>query len=313
MNRSQGDRGPLSAGTGPDRVARLAALVIPGLVLVACSLAPGLALPAATDPAAARRHAAAVLEAWSAAAEQAGGAARVSPVGELTTRIGDWEPAVADRNARALAAGAVLTDSPLPDDAPAEGEVTWPDGTTTRVPLLQAQQAIVAIGTSTAPTCPDCGFLLATSARLVSGPIQTTRGPAIAPLWEFTLQDTAVRLTRVAIGNAPTAVPPEADPALGLAIEAAGGSVTGTDLTVAFTGSPEPGSQPCGEDYTGEAIESELAVVVIVTRHPHVGGAVSCTAEGARRTATATLAAPLGDRAVLDFQAGAPVPLALAP
>jgi len=56
----------------------------------------------------------------------------------------------------------------------------------------------------------------------------------------------------------------------------------------------------CGEDYTAEAIESELAVVVIVTRHPHLTiGA--CSAVGARRTATAMLAAPLGDRVVLDL------------
>jgi hypothetical protein len=34
---------------------------------------------------------------------------------------------------------------------------------------------------------------------------------------------------------------------------------------------------------------------------------------GARRTATVTLAAPLGDRVVLDLQQGTPVPVALAP
>ncbi len=34
---------------------------------------------------------------------------------------------------------------------------------------------------------------------------------------------------------------------------------------------------------------------------------------GARRTAMATLAAPLGDRVVLDLQQGTPVPVVLAP
>ena len=70
--------------------------------------------------------------------------------------------------------------------------------------------------------------------------------------------------------------------------------------------------KPCGDDYTAEAVESDLAVVVIVTRHPHatIG---ACSAVGARRTATATLAAPLGDRVVLDLQTGAPVQVVLAP
>ena len=70
---------------------------------------------------------------------------------------------------------------------------------------------------------------------------------------------------------------------------------------------------PCGEDYTAEAVESDLAVVVIVARHPHAALFEACSAVGARRTATATLAAPLGDRAVLDLQTGTPVPVVLSP
>ena len=71
---------------------------------------------------------------------------------------------------------------------------------------------------------------------------------------------------------------------------------------------------PCGEDYTAEAVESELAVVVIVTRHPHTPPfGEACSAVGARRTATATLAAPLHDRVVLDLQQGTPVPVVQVP
>ena len=122
---------------------------------------------------------------------------------------------------------------------------------------------------------------------------RTTRGPATAPIWEFTLQGTDVKVTRVAIAN-PVVVAPQVDedPNLGLAVDAASGSVGRNELTVAFVGAPDPGNLPCGEDYTAEAVEPDLAVVVIVTRHPHsppFGGA--CSAVGARRTATATLAA----------------------
>ena len=102
------------------------------------------------------------------------------------------------------------------------------------------------------------------------------------------------------------------DPPVGLAIDSASGTVGGRQLTVAFVGAPLPGDQPCGEDYTAEAVESDLAVVVIVTRHPHVTiGA--CTAVGAPRTATLALAAPLGERTVLEVQQGRPVPVTLTP
>ena len=211
-------------------------------------------------------------------------------------------------------AGMVASVSPLAEDAPPDGKVTWQDGTTSKVPLMSAQQAIVAMESTTEAPCADCTMLLVTDARLTSGPIQTTRGPATAPIWEFTVDGTAVKVTRIAIANPVVVAPDEGGWGLGLAIESASGSVDGRELTVAFTGSPNPGHMACGEDYTAEAVESDLAVVVIVTRHPHVAPlGEACSAVGARRTATATLAAPLGDRVVLDLQQGTPVPLAIAP
>ena len=142
----------------------------------------------------------------------------------------------------------------------------------------------------------------------------TSRGPATSPMWEFTVLSTAVKVSRVAIADPVVVAPDEVGSSLGVAIDSASGTVGGNELTVAFVGAPDPGSMPCGEDYTAESVESDLAVVVIVTRHPHsppFGGA--CSAVGARRTATAMLAAPLGDRVVLDLQRGTPVPVVLAP
>ena len=269
-------------------------------------------LPRATDWAAARQRAQAVLSKWADAMAAAGANATVTPVGELTGQVGDWEEAVGDNNKRALMAGMVASTNPLSEEAPPDGEVTWQDGTTTKVPLLAAQQAIVAIENTSEAACSDCSMLLVTDARLTSGPIQTTRGTATAPIWEFTVQGTTVKVTRVAIANPVVVAPDEVGSELGLSIDSASGSVGGTELTVAFVGAPDPGDKPCGEDYTAEAVESDLAVVVIVTRHPHLTlGA--CSSVGARRTATATLAAPLGERVVLDLQQGTPVPVALAP
>ena len=278
---------------------------------VGVSASPSAA-PGATDPSAAHQRAQAVLSAWAGAVAAAGEHATVTPVGELTGQIGDWEEAVGDNNKRALMAGMVASARPLSEEAPPAGEVSWQDGTTTKVPLLSAQDAIVAIESTTAAPCTDCTMLLLTAAELTSGPIQTSRGPATAPIWEFTVQGTNVRITRVAIANPVVVAPDEVGSQLGLAIDSASGPVSGSELTVAFVGAPDPGDKPCGEDYTAEAVESDLAVVVIVTRHPHatIG---ACSAVGARRTATATLAAPLGDRVVLDLQTGAPVPVVLAP
>ena len=277
------------------------------MTLAGCAFAPG-----ATDPAAARQRAQTVLSAWAEAVAAAGDGASVTPVGELTGQVGDWEEGVGDNNKPALMAGLVASVGPLSEESPPDGEVAWEDGATAKVPLLSAQEAIVAIESTAAAPCPECAVLLVTDARLTSGPIQTTRGPATAPIWEFTVQGTAVKVTRVAIANPVVVAPDEGGWGLGLAIDSASGSVDGTELTVAFVGAPNPGNMPCGEDYTAEAVESELAVVVIVTRRPHLTiGA--CTSAGARRTAAATLAAPLGNRVVLDLQQGTPVSVEMAP
>ena len=262
------------------------------------------------------RQAHTALTRWSDAVAAAGGPSRVVLVGELTGQIGDWELDVGDNNKRALYAGMVEAPDGLPGEQPSDGEIRWPDGTTEAVPVLSAQQAVSAIrDTATAP-CSDCTMMQITAATLANASIETSRGPATGPVWEFTLQGTAVKVTRVAIADAIAVMPPPwdaNDPAVGLAIDSATGTVGGSELTVDFVGAPEPGDTPCGEDYTTEAVESDLAVVVIVIRHPNMPLFGGCTAAGARRTATVELAAPLGDRAVLDVQQGLPVPVTVTP
>jgi hypothetical protein len=162
---------------------RYALVLLATMAMGGCAVAPG-----ATDPAAAHQRAQAVLSAWAQAVSAAGGRAAVTPVGDLTGQIGDWEVAVGDNNKRALMAGMVASSSPLSEAAPPDGEVTWQDGATATVPLLSGHDAIVAIESTTGAPCSDCTMLLVTDARLTSGPIQTSRGPATAPIWEFTLQ-----------------------------------------------------------------------------------------------------------------------------
>ena len=84
-----------------------------------------------------------------------------------------------------------------------------------------------------------------------------------------------------------------------------------THLTIHFVGSPDPGSEPCGVDYTARAVESADAVSVTVTAHPHGGGG-GCAAIGASRTASVELSRPLADREVIDARQRVPVPVTTA-
>ncbi len=255
-----------------------------------------------------------VLENWSAAVKASGGRPAVVPVGSLTGQVGDWEEPFGDNAKRALMAGLVTASAGLTATSPATATVTWADGSTAPVRVIGAQDALAAIGRSPEPgaTCSDCVALEVVSATLVIAPITTTRGPATGPVWEFAMKGTAVRVTRIAVADAVTVAPMLDEPGGALAIDSAASSVS--SVTVRFVGAPDPASKPCGEDYTADAVESDLAVTVLVWRHANTSLLpAACTAVGALRTATATLARPLGDRPVLDPATGQPVTLTLTP
>ena len=232
-------------------------------------------------------------------------------VGDLTSQIGDWEESVGENNKLALMSGQVRPMASLPTQTPPPGNVIWPHATSGTVDLLSADQALDELVGSAGTMCSDCRPLEVTDARLASGQVQTSRGLASVPIWEFSVKGTNVKLTRVAVANTISVVPPPWDPdnaPEGISIDSARGIAGAVQLTVSFVGAPAGADQPCGADYTAEAVESHLAVVVIVieNRNPFPG---ACAAVGAVRTAVVNLASPLGDRAVLEVKEGLPVPL----
>ncbi|WP_319461997.1 hypothetical protein [Micromonospora sp. RTP1Z1] len=260
-----------------------------------------------------RQQARDALTRYDKAVLDAGGAQGFVPVGELTGQLGDWEPANGDNNKQALLAGRVVAATALPATRLPRGKVVWENGRTQVVPLISPEEAFAQIAAAGAGDCSGCVPLEVTAARLTTVRILTTRGPAAAPAWEYTLNGTAVRLTRIAVAPSAAIVvtPPRWGPEYphgGLAIESATGTTTSGRLAVAFTGAPDPGSRPCGVDYSAEAVESINAVVVIVIEHRHADGE-TCGDIGAPRTATVDLARPLGERAVLEVQQGMPVAL----
>jgi hypothetical protein len=284
-----------------DRVCLLGLVVL----LAGCVGVPGI------DPDNARLHdqANAALARWADAAAKAGNATDFSPVGDLTGQVGDWEAAVGDNNKSALMSGVITASPPLSMQQPPDGQIRWPDGSSESAALMTAADALTAIQKDGVQPCPTCTPLEVTDAKLVSGQIQTTKGLATVPEWAFTIGGTNVVVTRVALEQAVTVVPPPWDssnPPVGLSVERAQIAADDKTLTAFFVGAPDDASKPCGEDYTAEGVESDLAVVIIihVRRNPTPG---ACDAVGAERTATVELQKPLGSRAVLEVQQGLPV------
>jgi hypothetical protein len=129
----------------------------------------------------------------------------------------------------------------------------------------------------------------------------------------YSIAGSKVKVTRVAVDKSVTVDPPPwnaNNPPDGVRIDKASGSRDSTKLTVSFIGAKDGANVACGEDYTADAVESDLAIVVIVQRHPSkikLGPNEGCALGGYVRTAKVTLDAPLGDRVVLDIQQGLPV------
>jgi len=287
------------------RLLRFGLVAIAGLVV---GVSGCTAAPSSAQVAEVHRQAEEALARWdtAGAATGAGGSAFVL-VGDSTLMVGDdWGPNIDGGNAKmAWYAGLFVVASPLPSETPPGGTVLWQDGTSHQVAVISAQQALSDMKATGGQPCPDCTPLQITGARLTTATFQTSRGPAQAPAWEFSLEDTDVKLDQVAVGGQFTP-PPAADQAaqtpVGPAVQSATVDASSMTLTVTVVGAQYGADKPCGADYTAEAVESDTAVVVIVYEHSNTLPA-ACSAVGYTRTARVTLAKSLGSRTLIDLQA----------
>ena len=250
------------------------------------------------------------LERWAAAVRESGGAS-ITFVGDLTGQIGDWEEAVGANNKPALMAGLVSSERALPGDRPNRGVVRWLDDSSVDVNVLSAAATLDAMVEAGAGECAGCEPLEVTDAQLATGLVQTSRGPANAPIWVYSIAGSTVKVTRVAVDESVTVDPPPwnaDDPPEGISIWSATGTADSKKLTVTFIGAPKGADQPCGADYTAEAVESDLAIVVILHERRNETG-TACRLLGAERTAKVTLEDALGNRAVLEVRQGLPIPV----
>ncbi len=296
------------------RIGRARALSLGVLSIALLAVSAGCSKPASTNGDQAKLLAAAQadLARWDQIVASAGSKGVVIPVGEQTLMVGDdWGPNIDGGQAKlALMANDFETTVALPSETPPPGQIIWPDGSTQTAQLLSGAQTLAAIKSGGGQPCPDCVPLRISGATLTTGPMHTSRGLAQVPVWKFSLADTSVAMTHPALANLLVVPPPPVDEnnaPRAISIESARGQPDGRELTVTFVGRSGSAQEACGADYTAEAIESSRAIVIIVTEHPHTGIPVACTALGASRTAVATLAAPLGDRTVLEVTQGMPI------
>jgi len=300
---------------------RQAAFLLAILALVTACATPaggpggsGIVLTGASQEPLDRLHQQAhdALARWADAVRRSGGAT-ISFVGELTGQIGDWELAVGENNKPALMAGMIEAPHGLSKDQPAGDKVKWLDGSSVDVHVLSAADTLAALVASATGKCDECTPLEVTDAQQATGLVDTSRGPANAPIWVYSITGTAVKVTRVAVDKSVTVDPPPwnaNEPPDGVSIQSATGSADAKKLTVSFTGAKAGADQACGADYTAEAVESELAVVIIIEEHRSkvaLGPNVGCTLVGFIRTAVVKLHDALGDRAVLEIKQGLPV------
>lgn len=288
-------------------------LVVLGLVVGLSGCSSG---PSSAQVAELHRQAREALARWDAAVAASAGGSGFILAGESTLFVGDdWGPNIDGGNAKmAMYAGLFVAANPLPFEAPPDGTIRWQDGTTHAVPVISAQQALTDMKSAVDQPCPDCTPLQITGASLTTATFQTSRGPAQAPAWEFSLKDTDVKLNQIAVGDPFKAPPPpsgqqEGQPWVGPPVQSATVDAGGMTLTVTVVGAPDRGDKPCGADYAAEAVESDNAIVVVVYEHRNPLPA-ACTAVGAFRTARATLAKPFGTRTLIDLAAQ---PIAVTP
>ena len=232
--------------------------------------------------------------------------------------VGHW-PGMTGRptpDSAAMALRRIAVQTPLPTTRPGAGRVVWAGGESSSIQLLSQAETLQQLR-SGADVCVGCepgeidgvkaSTLVISKVTLTTMQVQTTRGPATVPAYRFSFAGKSVQALQAAVAPPKLGPMPENDQVNLLPVDSATFSPGLQILTVHFTGAELPASEPCGEDYSAVAIESEHAVAVIVTSKPH-GKNEICNGSARPRDALVQLKAPLGGRAVLETAHGTAIP-----
>ena len=219
----------------------------------------------------------------------------------------------------ALALRQIVSGIPLGETSPADGTITWADGTIQPIEVRPAKATFDHLRTGAAycPKCPPGTFdgvkartLTITRATLTTMQVMTTRGRATVPAWRFQFAGSPVQVLQAAVA-APLVGPAAQDPQHPVdaqRIDSAEVAADGRTLTVEYLGGMCDGS-----DLVAQAIETDHAVGIILVRRPprdkQSGEKVACPAVGIPKKAAVRLATPLNGRAVLETVMGMAVPV----
>ncbi|WP_089156736.1 hypothetical protein [Micromonospora sp. NBS 11-29] len=301
---------------------------LPLLLLPGCAAPgadPGTVTPAAPEkPSAFTQRAEEVAGRWRPGPDWRAG---YVPLQDATVLTGD--PGFTAETKVAFGAGWYRDQIRMPAAVPPDGAIRFPDGVL-RVPLVSAADAYAQLDRGDPPPCdgrpaapkvggptaepgPEgpvassgatpCVPLTVTAARLGSAPVWTSRGRAEVPAWLFTVEELAVPVARLAV--APRAVG-----------AAPGGAADGRPLPAGLVAAQELRvADGTRLDYVVGVGSCDGAPTPLVLERPDVVvvGAAVVTATGPCTLAlklvpvSVTLAAPLGDRTVLDVGTGQPL------
>jgi hypothetical protein len=231
----------------------------------------------------------------------------LSPQDELSSGPGGGFPSGQDKED--FINGDLVFTGPAPSGAPA-GVVTWPGGSTMKVPVLSEARTFSELTSSR--QCPSCATtpLDVTAAKPATLAVRTSRGIAKVPAWAFTLKGVSGPVIQAALPPGSYVTPgSKGSPSaarlapLGKAFTGAGTAAVSADgrtLTLRLFGGP------CDATWGGLETEADGAVVVggwEVDPNPNA----PCAALGVSLTTTVRLPAPVGDRVIIDASTGQPV------
>jgi hypothetical protein len=196
----------------------------------------------------------------------------------------------------------------LPAQRPPAGSVRFPDGSTMDVPVISAREAYEALTANRVDCVSDynCGTLTIVAAALTTVTLNTSRGAATVPAWSFTVRELPgdARVVQVAVDPAKILPPPTAAvskyrPVQRISAALAVAKKDGSAISLTVGGD-------CVSHQLPLVWESGDVVIVGVYDPP---ADIACAGPAHPLDLTATLSRPLGDRVVLDFVSGRPVPV----
>jgi hypothetical protein len=202
---------------------------------------------------------------------------------------------------RAFQDGSFVLEGTLPATWPNNGQVAWAGDESLTRPMVGAEESYETLVGGNADGKP---YLTVTGARLGEMSVATSRGPAVAPAWLFTLDGYDSPLKRAAAIPSKLSPPPikRAYDVPGLPlnrlvqISAGGRSVT----VAALHGE-------CDNGPAVNVLETSGSVVLSNSVKERKDGDV-CTKQGKLQQVTVRLDRPVGDRVLLDALTGKPVP-----